>query len=255
MTRAIRGPDFSTGTVHAFGGDVVTRHDERRSRTGLGWAPRAGASTTVFPATAATVAALPLADTSFRRASRKPSTLFSPSASASSASSCTWLSWAPRAGASTTVSPATAAAVAALPLADANFRRASWASTILGLLPWSQSARSQSARSQSAWSQSALAHAALASPASSAHTANTGSSLRRRRRIHLHRGDDLLLDGHVAHRNRRRGAWLHALLVGQPHADRPDRPERLGSRHRFWQWTTRQHHRGIQFRWIQRDVT
>jgi hypothetical protein len=73
--------------------------------------------------------------------------------------------------------------------------------------------------------------------------------VRRRRRIHLHR--DLLLDGHFAHRNRRRGAWLHAILVGLPHADRPV----VGPCHRFWQWTTRQHHRGIQLRQRQRDVT
>jgi hypothetical protein len=66
--------------------------------------------------------------------------------------------------------------------------------------------------------------------------------VRRRRRIHLHRGGDLLLDGHVAHRNRRRGAWLHALLVGLSHADRPV----VGPRHRFWQRSRwRQHHGGI----------
>jgi len=53
----------------------------------------------------------------------------------------------------------------------------------------------------------------------------------RRWRVHLHRGGDLLLDGHVAHRTRRRGAWLHALRVGLPHADRL----RYGSRHRFRQ--------------------
>ena len=45
-------------------------------------------------------------------------------------------------------------------------------------------------------------------------------SVRRRWRVHLHRGGDLLLDGHVAHRTRRRGAWLHALRVGLPHVDR-----------------------------------
>ncbi len=55
--------------------------------------------------------------------------------------------------------------------------------------------------------------------------------VRRRRRVHLHWGGDLLLDGHVAHRARGRGAWLHALRVGLPHADRLWR----GSRHRFRQ--------------------
>jgi len=54
------------------------------------------------------------------------------------------------------------------------------------------------------------AHAALAALA----------AVRRQRRIHLHRGGDLLLEGHVAHRNRGRGARLHALRVGLPHADR-----------------------------------
>jgi hypothetical protein len=44
--------------------------------------------------------------------------------------------------------------------------------------------------------------------------------VRRRGRVHLHRGGDLLLDGHVAHRTRRRGAWVHAQRVGLPHADR-----------------------------------
>jgi hypothetical protein len=44
--------------------------------------------------------------------------------------------------------------------------------------------------------------------------------VRRRWRVHLHRGGVLLLDGHVAHRNRGRGAWLHAQRVGLPHADR-----------------------------------
>ena len=53
-----------------------------------------------------------------------------------------------------------------------------------------------------------------------------GFAVRRRRRIHLHRGCDLLLDGHVAHRNRRRGAWLHAQRVGLPHGSE--------SRPRFW---------------------
>jgi hypothetical protein len=54
-------------------------------------------------------------------------------------------------------------------------------------------------------------------PATAA-VAAAGFSVRRRRRIHLHRGVDLLLGGHVAHRNRRRGAWVHALRVGLPHA-------------------------------------
>ena len=63
----------------------------------------------------------------------------------------------------------------------------------------------------------AVAAAAVAAVAA---VAAAGFSVRRRRRIHLHRGVDLLLDGHVAHRNRRRGAWLHALRVGLPHADR-----------------------------------
>jgi hypothetical protein len=54
-------------------------------------------------------------------------------------------------------------------------------------------------------------------------------SVHRRWRVHLHRGGDLLLDGHVAHRTRRRGAWLHALRVGLPHADR----QVVGPRHRF----------------------
>jgi MoxR-like ATPase len=62
--------------------------------------------------------------------------------------------------------------------------------------------------------------AAAAVAAVAAITASGASAVRRRRRIHLHRGGDLLLDGHVAHRNRRRGAWLHALHVGLPHADR-----------------------------------
>jgi hypothetical protein len=62
-----------------------------------------------------------------------------------------------------------------------------------------------------------VAAAALAAVAA---VAAAGFSVRRRRRIHLHRGGDLLLDGHVAHRTRRRGAWLHALRVGLPHADR-----------------------------------
>jgi hypothetical protein len=57
------------------------------------------------------------------------------------------------------------------------------------------------------------------------------AAVRRRRRIHLHRGGNLLLDGHVAHRNRRRGAWLHALRVGLPHADRLW----MGPPHRFRQ--------------------
>ena len=60
--------------------------------------------------------------------------------------------------------------------------------------------------------ESTVAAAALAFEAAAA--------VRHRRRIHLHRGGDLLLDGHVAHRNRRRGAWLHVLRVGLPHADR-----------------------------------
>jgi hypothetical protein len=59
---------------------------------------------------------------------------------------------------------------------------------------------------------------AAAAVAADAAVAAAGSSVRRRRRIHLHRGGDLLLDGHVAHRTRRRGAWLHALRVGLPHA-------------------------------------
>jgi hypothetical protein len=50
---------------------------EHRSRTGRSWASRAGAFTTVSAAAAATAAAISLADTNFRRASRKPSTLFS----------------------------------------------------------------------------------------------------------------------------------------------------------------------------------
>ena len=212
-----------------------------------------GASTIIFPATAAIAAALPRADTNFRRASRKPSTLFSSSPSASSASSCTWLSWTPRAGASISVSRTTAATAASHPLADTKFRRATRkASTHLSCTPSASSASPASPASSA--SSAHAAHASPASPASSAHTANAGSSVRRRRRIHLHRGGDLLLDGHVAHRNRRRGAGLHALLVGLSRANRPV----VGSRHRFWLWTTRQHHRGIQFRWIrssQRDVT
>ena len=63
----------------------------------------------------------------------------------------------------------------------------------------------------------AAAVAAGRRPAAAA-VAAAGFSVRRRRRVHLHRGGDLLLDGHVAHRNRRRGAWLHALRVGLPHA-------------------------------------
>ena len=43
--------------------------------------------------------------------------------------------------------------------------------------------------------------------------AAAGFSVRRRRHTHLHRGGDLLLDGHVAYRTRRRRAWLHALFV------------------------------------------
>jgi hypothetical protein len=63
--------------------------------------------------------------------------------------------------------------------------------------------------------------------------------VRRRRRIHLHRGGDLLLDGHVAHRTRRRGAWVHALRVGLPHEDRLCR----GSPHRFRQRSSCRQHR------------
>jgi len=66
----------------------------------------------------------------------------------------------------------------------------------------------------------AAAALALAAAAFSATLSASGSSVRRRRRIPLHRGCDLLLEGHVAHRTRRRGAWLHALRVGLPHADR-----------------------------------
>ena len=78
---------------------------------------------------------------------------------------------------------------------------------------------------------------------------SVASAVRRRRRIHLHRGGDLLLDGHVSHRNRRRGAWLHAQRVGLPHADR----FLLGSPHRLCQrciW--RQHH--TEFLWIPNAV-
>ena len=64
----------------------------------------------------------------------------------------------------------------------------------------------------------AAAVTAIAAVAAVATVAAAGSSVRRRRRIHLHRGCELLLDGHVAHRNRRRGAWVHALRVGLPHA-------------------------------------
>jgi hypothetical protein len=47
---------------------------EHRSRTGRSWAPRAGTFTTVSACAAATAAAISLADTISRRASRKPST-------------------------------------------------------------------------------------------------------------------------------------------------------------------------------------
>jgi hypothetical protein len=73
----------------------------------------------------------------------------------------------------------------------------------------------------------AAAVAATAVATISAVVTASGSSVRRQRRAHIHRGCDLLLECHVAHRNRRRGAWLHALLVGLPHADRLF----LGSRH------------------------
>ena len=70
----------------------------------------------------------------------------------------------------------------------------------------------------------ALAAAALAAAAVSAAAVSAAQAaaalVRRRRRIPLHRGCDLLLEGHVAHRTRRRGAWLHALRVGLPHPDR-----------------------------------
>ena len=79
--------------------------------------------------------------------------------------------------------------------------------------------------------------AALASAAALADLA-TSAAVRRRRRIHLHRGGDLLLDGYVAHRNRGRGAWLYDLRVGLPHADWRYR----GTRHRFRQRSScRQH--------------
>jgi len=61
--------------------------------------------------------------------------------------------------------------------------------------------------------------ATVAAPVAAAPVAAAGFSVRRRRRVHLHRGVDLLLDGHVAHRNRGRGARLHALHVGLPLAD------------------------------------
>jgi hypothetical protein len=66
----------------------------------------------------------------------------------------------------------------------------------------------------------AAAVTAIAAVAAVAAVAAAGFSVRRRRRIHLHRGCELLLDGHVAHRNRRRKARLHAQRVGLPHADR-----------------------------------
>ena len=81
-------------------------------------------------------------------------------------------------------------------------------------------------------------------------TTSAGASVHRRRHIHLHRERRLLLDGHFAHRNRRRGAWLLALRVGLPHADRLF----VGAPHRFWQRNTcRQHScgiRGRQWRWV-----
>jgi len=85
------------------------------------------------------------------------------------------------------------------------------------------------ARSEPAAAALAFPATAAAAVAAVAAVAAAGFSVRRRRRIHLHRGVDLLLDGHVAHRTRRRGAWLHAQRVGLPHADRLF----LGSRHRF----------------------
>ena len=85
----------------------------------------------------------------------------------------------------------------------------------------------------------ALAFPAAAALAALAAVAAAGFSVRRRRRIHLHRGGDLLLDGHVAHRNRRRGARLHALCVGLPHEDRL----RMGSPHRFRQRCSCRQHR------------
>ena len=50
----IGGQPRADGDARLWRSAVVTRHDEHRSGTGLSWTPQAGASTTVFPTTAAT---------------------------------------------------------------------------------------------------------------------------------------------------------------------------------------------------------
>ena len=92
-------------------------------------------------------------------------------------------------------------------------------------LPFSSAAGdpASAALAAAALAASALAPAAL----TAALAAAAASSVRHRRRILLHWGGDLVLDGHVAHRARGRGARFHVLRVGLPHADRIS----LGSRH------------------------
>ena len=125
---------------------------------------------------------------------------------------------------------------------DSRVRHVAIAATT-STLALTAAAKSLSASIATAVAATLTAIPTLTAPPESLSAATAATcSVRRRWRVHLQR---VPVDGHVAHRNRGRGARLHAQRVGLPHAYRRCR----GSRHRFRQRCIRRQHCCGIFNW------